>query len=201
MTQHKDKPLKIVAKDDILTDILTLAIVITMVGATLIYVAPGFIPEPEVTSDTVSGYQEPTGFSPVREHTEIEILINDIILHNPARKAQYARNPDSVDDVHVCANMAVDQAGWIIENYDYNVGIVILHNKHLGDNHMQTWVDVNETRYVIDSTSNYYWNVEKHESQWGHKYKIQYTTLKKGQEIEKENNEWLNNKNESQSGM
>jgi hypothetical protein len=197
---QEDKPLKIVAKDDILTDILTLAVVIIVIGTTLAFVAPNFMSDPEIITDTTptGEYQKPIAveFSPVREPTEIESLINDLILHNPARKAQYAHHPDKVDEVHVCANMAVDQAEWIIGNYDYDVGIVMLWNKYLGDNHVQTWVDVNDTRYVIDSTSNYYWNVEKHESQWGSKYKIQYTTVKKGLELEKANNEMLNNKDE-----
>lgn len=197
---QEDKVLKIIPKDDILTDLLTLAIAIVVIGVILVFVVPGLIPESEheIMTDTTltNEYQDPIviEFSSPREPTEIESLIADLILHNPARKAQYAHHPDKVDEVHVCANMAVEQAEWIIGNYDYDVGIVMLWNKYIGDSHVQTWVDVNDTRYVIDSTSNYYWNVEKHESQWGSKYKIQYTTVKKGLELEKANNEMLNNK-------
>ena len=196
----KNKPLKIVPKDDILSDILTLVVVIVVVAATLIFVTPNFTSEP-ITDVTPTGeYREPTTekFHPVREPTEIESLINDLMLHNPADKTRYAHHPDAVDEVHVCVNMAIEQAEWIIENYDYDVGIVILHNRYAGDNHAQTWVDVNGTRYVIDSTSNYYWTEEGHVSQWKAQYGIQYTNLEKGRELEKANNEMLNNKNEPQ---
>ena len=198
MTQHEDKPLNLAPKDNILTDILMLVVILGIIGAICVFVVPGLISESEL--EIVPDVTTPTGepitvkFTPVREPTEIESLINDLMLYNPARKAQYAHNPDNVDDVHVCVNMAVEQAEWIIENHDYEVGIVILWNKYLGDNHAQTWDDVNETRYVIDSTSNYYWTEAKHANHWDDKYKIQYTTIEKGLELEKASNEMLNNK-------
>ena len=188
-----------------LANILTVVILITVVGAVFIYMAPGINDGiKEIIIKHTPGNDEPeiidiefrppkTSYTP-RERNEIENLMNDIMLENPARKAQYARSPNKIEDVHVSLNMAIDQAEWIRENYDYNVGIVMLWRGYLGTNLAQTWVDVNGTRYVIDSTSNYYWTVDEHESQWHHDYKIQYTTIKKGLEHEKENNEYLNQK-------
>ena len=129
-----------------------------------------------------------------RDPTEIEALINDITLNNPAEKARYNIHPDDPADVNVCMNMAVAQTVWISDNYHYDTGIVMLWNKYLGDNHAQTWVDINGTRYIIDSTSNYYWDAEDHDRYCGDRYKIQFTSIKKGLELEKENNERLNNK-------
>ena len=155
-----------------------------------------FLPS-QTTVDTIPEspeYQPPEReFSPPREPTEIENLINAITLNNPANKSRYLSNPDLPNEVHVCMNMAVDQAIWVRDNYDYDVGIVMLWNKHLGDNHAQTWVNVTGTMYVIDSTSSYYWNVENHARHWSD-YKIQFTSIEKGLEHEKENNEILNNK-------
>jgi hypothetical protein len=176
-------------------------IAIAVISATYIFVVPGFVTSETISTSIIeSTTVEPTPkFSPVREPTEIESLINDIMLHNAGNKGAYSHNPDKTNDVHVCMNMAVDQAIWISENYEYNVGIVLLHRRTLGDNHVQTSVVVNGTQYVIDSTSHYYWTADEHVSQWSGIYGIQYTTVEKGIELEKENNEMLNNKNESQS--
>ena len=133
-------------------------------------------------------------YSAPREPTEIESLINDLMLYTPAGKTRYNHNPNKTEDVHISINKAIDQAEWIIGNYNYETGIVMMWNKYIGDDHAQTWVDVNGTRYVIDSTSNYYWTVEKHADHWSSKYKIQYTTVQKGLQFEKESNENLNNK-------
>lgn len=176
----------------ILINVLTLAIFITVIGAIYIAIVPGF-----TEKEVIENYEqdiETVEFSVPREPTEIESLINNLILNNPANKGQYKIHPDKIDEVHVCMNMAVEQTEWISENYGYETGIVMLWNKYLGDNHAQTWVDINETRYVIDSTSNYYWTVDKHAVHWGDRYKTQFTNVKKGLELEKENNEWLNNK-------
>ena len=182
-----------------LNNVLTIAIAITVISATYLFIAPGLTLAGDLDIDTTDTIVEPTPrFAPAREQTEIESLVNDVMCKNPANKGTYSHNPDKVSDVHVCINMAVDQAIWITENYEYDVGIVLLHRKTAGDNHAQTWVIVDDVQYVIDSTSNYYWTVDRHVDYWGTTYKIQYTTIKKGQEIEKENNEWLNNKNEPQ---
>ena len=199
----KDTPedviLDLTPKDRILTDLITLTIILAIIGIVCIFVIP-ILPEFTKNSDNTvmdtSVIQEPVivEFTPVREPTEIESLINDIMLYSPAGKTRYAHNPDSVKDVHISINKAIDQAEWIIGNYNYETGIVMMWNKYIGDDHAQTWVDVNGTRYVIDSTSNYYWTVEKHADHWSSKYKIQYTTVQKGLQFEKESNENLNNK-------
>lgn len=206
MTNNNDEILDLTPEDHILTDLLTLATILIVIGAICVYIVPGIT---ELGNNII-----PTRHTPIRESsdtsvmndsliiefpdtpkpTEIESLISELTWANPADKAQYAYHPDKADEVHVCANMAVEQAEWILENYDYDVGIVMLHNRYLGDNHMQTWVDVNGTRYVIDSTSNYYWDEEGHVSQWKARYGIQYTNLEKGLEHVKENNEMINDK-------
>lgn len=190
--------------EKLLTNIFTLLIVITIVSAMYVYGAPE-LGEDKITIANIPYYDDrDAGDDPIilnltlkpsgGRTDSITELMESIKKEDIADKGSYTYSPDSVDDVHVCMNMAVDQAVWINETYGYETGIVMLRYKYIGDYHARTWVIINGTMYIIESTSHQYWQVDNHESVWGDDYKIEFVSVKKGLEFEKENNEWLNNK-------
>jgi hypothetical protein len=177
-------------------------LVIVLIGATYLFIEPGFTKE-NMTIAEIPVYHteddEPVVFDIMFEPFDrcpdsVTELMKNIKKEDVASKESYIYSPDGVDNVHVCINMAVDQAMWINETYDYTTGVVMLRYKYLGDDHAQTWVTIDGTIYIIESISNKWWTVVDHENAWSDDHKIEFVSLKKGLEFEKENNEWVNNK-------
>lgn len=119
----------------------------------------------------------------------IDILQNDLIINNIADKESY-NMVGNAKDVHICGNMAVEQSEYIITKYDYSSGICLLWCKYNGESHAQTWVDIDEERFILESTSHMYWNQLEHQKVFGDRYKICFSSLKKGKEMAKQSSEF-----------
>lgn len=159
--------------EKLLTNTLTLLIVITIVSATYVYGAPElgedkimianipYYDDHDIGADPIIlnlTFKPPDGRpdSITKLMESITKLMESIKKEGTADRGSYTYSPDSVDDVHVCMNMAVDQAAWINETYGYETGIVILRYKYIGDYHARTWVIINGTMCIIESTSHQY---------------------------------------------
>jgi hypothetical protein len=133
---------------------------------------------------------DPPISTPTPELDPIDILFNRIVENTIANKSHYSKIGGS-EDVHVCGNMACEQAEWIKDNYGYDVGIVILWSKCGDVGHEQTWVVIDNERYVIESTSNKYWTEPEHKDQFGELYKICFVSIQKGREHVKATAEYI----------
>jgi len=193
------------AKETVLTNVLT-AVIILVVIATIVFtvVSPDIRTVYNIiSSDSVINESEYSTHSieivSVTQEdgiSEIELLVQEIEQKNVGDKSNYVMYPDKTEDAHVCINMAIEQAEWIVNNRNYDVEIALLYNKHIGDNHVQTAVTIDGLTYVIDSVSDRYWDIDAHSDNFGENYKICLVSIKKGKELEKENNERINNKDE-----
>lgn len=188
--------------EDKLGIVLLMSIIVTIIGAIGIFIAPEITDE-RITVGDIPVYHasesDPKVFditfksTGVDKHPEnITEIIDMIEKYDITNKYLYVEYPDRIDDGHVNMNMAVDQTVWLNETYDYNTGIVILWYKYYGNHRAHTWIDINNTIYIIDSTTNQWWLVDDHKNIWDNKYKIQYTTTLKGTELGKENSELTN---------
>lgn len=119
----------------------------------------------------------------------IELLLNDIIINDPANKDFYSLDGGSID-VHVCGKMACEQCEYIKTNYEYKTGITLLWHKYGGISHAQTWVIIDDNRYILESTYDYYWIEKDHYNKFNNEYKIKFVTLSKGKEMVKESDEY-----------
>lgn len=119
----------------------------------------------------------------------IDNILNDIINNDVANKDHYSHN-GGAKDVHVCGNMACEQAEWIEANYEYDVGITLLWSKFGNVGHAQTWVIIDDERYILESVHNEYWNESVHKDKFGDEYKICFNTIKKGKEHTKSSSEY-----------
>ena len=111
----------------------------------------------------------------------VDILLNDLIANDVADKDNYTK-AGGAKDVHICGNMAVEQANWIEDEYGYEVGVVLMWYKFLGDGHASTWVIIDDERYIIESTSHTWWTEAEHKAMFGELYKIRFVPTKKGAE-------------------
>jgi len=127
--------------------------------------------------------------TPTPKFEPVEILLNDVIKNNVANKSHYTM-VGGAKDVHVCGNMACEQAEWIKDNYGYETGVVILWAKHQEIGHGQTWVVIDDERYVFESTNDAFWTEYNHNEQFSESYKICFVSTKKGREYTKESAEF-----------
>lgn len=127
---------------------------------------------------------------PTPKFEPVEILLNDIIENNVTNKSHYTMIGGS-KDVHVCGNMACEQAEWIADNYGYETGIVILWAKHQGESHAQTWVMIDDDQYIFESTFDTYWSESDHRNRFGGSNKICFVSIKKGREHVKATAEYI----------
>ena len=162
--------------------------VIAICAICAIIVIAGCIKQDDTFTPTPTPTLTPTPtptFTPIPTPTlaKIDLLFNDIIENNIANKNHYSIVGGS-KDVHICGNMACEQAEWIRDNdnYEYGVGVVALWNKCIGDNHAQTWVVIDNERYIIESISNRYWTEADHRAEFKNRYKITFVSISKGRE-------------------
>ena len=132
----------------------------------------------------------PTSVSTTIIITPIEFLINDIIQNDPANKGYYNLIGNR-SEMHTSGNMACEQAQYIIDNYNYSSGIVVLAETQGNSGFAQTWVIINNTTYIIDSRTNQYWIEEDHNVEFDSTYKINHIPLKKGIELIKSSNDYF----------
>jgi hypothetical protein len=131
-----------------------------------------------------------TVLDPEPETKPVDILLADIIKNDVANKSYYNKIGGS-KDVHICGNMACEQAEWIADNYGYETGVVLLWNSGQDASHAQTWVMIDDDRYIFESTTyNAYWNESDHKDQFGGSNQIRFVPLKKGREHAKAASEW-----------
>lgn len=205
---QEDKVLKIIPKDDILTDILMLAITIVVIGAILVFVAPDFtetnngaIPVIHTplygsndtlvvnTSDSIVITFAPKTPMPLpipktigECSPEAISLMNNFIANDVGNKSdgyQYS-------GIHIALLMCE----YIQANYEYTTGTVCLwYNSNGYIDHAQTWVEINNEKYIIETLfntkDNRIYNVSEHKRIWDDRYKIQFTSLEKGYEHHK----------------
>ena len=130
--------------------------------------------EINITPESVEVVYEP-------ELDPVDLLLKQIIEEDVGNKGHYSMVGTS-KDVDICGNKACEQAEWIADNYGYDVGIVILWSKYQGSSHAQTWVVIDNERYIFESTDDDYWTEEEHQNEFGEQYKICFHTVKKGLE-------------------
>lgn len=200
-----DKLIKILAKDRILTDVLTLAVILTVIGAICVFVVPEIM---EMNNDNVV---IPVIHTPLYESSDVPvvgvndtiiisfepkahennspktILVNDIILNNIGDRLHYVPKhiAETPGDIHVGIHIAIKMCEYIQNNYKYNTGVVILWSESGKFDHAQVWVEINNTTYIIETlynVDNIVYTVNDHEVIWDDQYKIRFVTLKKGYE-------------------
>jgi hypothetical protein len=139
------------------------------------------IVEPKIEAYEIEWIADPPISISTPELDPIDILLHNIVENNVANKSYYSMLGGS-KDVHICGNMACEQSEWIADNYGYETGVVILWGKHQEVGHGQTWVVIDNERYVIESTNNKYWSESDHKDQFGKLFKICFVSIQKGRE-------------------
>jgi hypothetical protein len=134
-----------------------------------------------VINETMSPTAPTATPEPKPETKPVDILLADIIKNDVASKSYYTKIGGS-KDVHICGNMACEQAEWIAHNYGYETGAVLLWSDEQDESHMQTWVMINDERYIFESTNNMYWGEPDHKDRFGGSNCIRFVPIKKGRE-------------------
>jgi len=128
---------------------------------------------------------------PIEAPEAIDLIMADISQNNIANKSEYSIHTQYGSDIYVCSHIACRQSEYLVEK-GYNAGVVILWAKHLGtDHHAQSWVEIDNETYVIESISNIYWQKWAHKTVFDWDYKIRFVSLEKGWEHAKVSSETL----------
>ena len=160
--------------------------------ATLIILSAGCINEYESIEEDEYVFVEQTPRIPASTSTPelivvstpIPKIINPIenIIKNNLPKHDYKIDTKLGSEIYVCSHFGCDMAENLI-NAGYDAGVVIDHNAL----HALTWINLNGTRYVIESQNEMYWVSDEYEP----KHNINYVSLSKGKEFAKSSSEGL----------
>lgn len=143
---------------------------------------------PEINENTIAIAPTATPDS-LQKLKPVDMLFADIIRNGVASKSYYTKIGGS-KDVHICGNMACEQAEWIADNYGYETGVVLLWNNGQDESHAQTWVMIDDERYIFESTNNMYWGESDHKKHFGGSNQIRFVPTKKGREHAKASAEY-----------
>lgn len=124
------------------------------------------------------------------EKQPIELLMEEIVTNDVCNKSAYAIDTERGSDVYCCIHLACEQAEYL-KSKGYDAGVIIIWNKHAGMSHAQTWMIIDNERYILESVYDRFWTEEDHRDEFSNRYKICFMSIQKGREWAKVSSEVL----------